>query len=748
MNSSPPSSPKSSARASRARRLGLAALAVLALGLLGLGSAQAYVRIVIDGKPLSWPAPNLSWNLHASGSADIEDGSHEVAIAKAFDSWQSVGGSQISFSRGADTASGPGGSNHVVMFDESNETGYFPPLSGIVAITPIIYDTGSGNILDADVIFNGRDYQWSTDGAAGTFDVQDVLTHEVGHFIGLDHSPHLSGSMWPYVSQTQWLHRSLSLDDRSGAIAVAEQPSQTRLTGVIRRSGNPVAGAAVCVINAGDGRLTATTLSAADGTWVIKGAPVGDYQVYACPLEGGMSEGNLTGNGFVGVNFSATFYGGFGSPTTFGLPAAGQVHCGNLAMPPNSAVMEANSSPVILRRNQAQWVTVFGSGFTSGEMDFLVKSPHLSVTAVSSSTTWVRAQVTVAGDAPYGQYDVYVRDPAGVLEMATGLLDVVAPAPELQLLSAPTGVSGGGEEITLTGAGFQNGAYVLFGGIEALAVEFVDSTTLVATTPASAPSTVSVAVHNPDGQQTALEDSFTFTAQPAFHQLFPEAGQADGGTTLIINGSSFAPDMQVELDGRLLAVVWLSARLVRVTTPAHATGAVDLLLRNPGEPDTVVPEAFRYVAEEDPQITEFTPDRGPKQGGTRVRLKGLRLDGVVEVRFGVDSISALGGVRAASLDILSAGRVDAVTASQPAAGVYGLVAVTATGQGAFVQGFTFEGSDSANPGGSGLDLGGGCAGTIGGRADPRLRAGDAFMLLLWIGAFLLLRRRALESLDA
>lgn len=744
MPSSPPSSPKSHAKARAARRLGLACAALLALALVGVGGAQAYVRIVINGRILTWSAPNIGWNLHVAGSADIADGSHEAAIQHAFSSWESVGGSQIEFTRGADVAAGPAGPTHVVMWDEAGETGYFPSNSGIVALTPISYDTGSGNILDADVIFNGIDYDWSTVGADDTFDVQDVLTHELGHFIGLDHSPTLGGSMWPYVSPKQWLHRSLSLDDRSGAIAVAEQPSQTRLSGVIRRSGNGVPGAAVCAIDADDGRLIATALTGEDGSWVMKGVPVGNYQIYACPLEGGMSAGNLTGNGSVGLNFAAAFYGGFGTPTVFPVAGGGNVVCGNLAMPANHPLAEATFSPVVLRRNQGQFVTVFGSGFTADEMDFLVKSPHLTVGSVTSTSTWVRAFVTAAADAPFGQYDVYVRDPAGNLEMATGLMDLVAPAPDLQQLSVPSGSASGGDPITLTGSGFQNGAYVLFGGIEALAVDFVDATTLIATTPAHAPQTVSVAVHNPDGQQVRLENSFDFTAHPEFQRLFPSAGQAAGGTTLLINGGSFAPDMEVELGGLPLAVTWLSARLVRVTTPAHAVGPVDLLLRNPGEPETLVSSAFEFVATEDPQITEFTPDRGPRAGGTRVRLKGLRLDGVVEVRFGVDSISALGGAHAASIDVLSPGRVDAITASSPAAGTYGLIAVTATGQAAFVQGFTFEGSDSENPGGSGMDLGGGgCAGSIGGRADPAARAGDAFMLALWIGAFLLLRRRRL-----
>ncbi len=743
MQPSPRSSPKSSAKPRSARRAALAAAAVAAL-LLAAGAGSAYVRIVINGKLLTWSSATLSWNLHAAGSADIADGSHAVAVQKAFDAWEGVAGSRVAFTRGPDLATGPDGSGHVVMFDESNETGYFPPNTGIVALTPISYELGSGAILDADVIFNARDYAWSTDGAPGTFDVQDVLTHEIGHFIGLDHAPGVSGTMWPYVAMNQWLHRSLSLDDRGGAIAVAETGAQTRLSGVIRRSGNPVAGAMVCAVNADDGRLAGAVLSAVDGSWVLKGAPIGNYFVYASPLEGAMSAGNLTGNGAVNTNFASAFYGGFGAPTLFVVPADGNVVCGNLTMPADAAMVETSASPYLLRRGQSTWVTVFGGGFAAGAMDFLVKSPYLGLASVQSGSNWVRALVTAAADAPTGSFDAYVRDPDGVFEAATGLIEIIADPPELLGLDRSTGIAAGGEVVTLTGTGFQDGAYVLFGGAEALAVEFVDAQTLRVTTPAAAPGPADVAVHNPDGQHVALDDAFAFTAQPVFAQVFPQAGQAAGGTTLLVNGSAFAPDLQIELDGQPLAVEWLSARLARVVTPAHAAGAVDLLLRNPGEPDTVAAGAFRFVADADPEILGFTPTRGPSAGGTRVRISGRNLGAIVDVRFGVDPLTALGGNGAKDVRPVSSARVDATTSDQASAGSYGLIVVAANGQAALASGFTFEGSGTTNPGGSGFQLpAGGCAGSLGTRAaDARGAAGDGALALAWAAAFWLLRRRA------
>lgn len=724
----------------RASRCAAAFAAGLLGGLLLLAAARAYVPIMINGKQLGWSSPTIAWSLHSAGSDDLPDGSHEFAVEQAFSTWEAAAGSKIAFTRGSDVANGPGTATHVVMFDETGETGYFPNGSGIVALTPISYDTGSGAILDADVIFNAKDYSWSVTGAAGAFDVQDVLTHELGHFIGLDHSPSVSGTMWPYVSTTQWLHRSLAPDDRNGAVAQAPQGTPSKLTGIVRRAGTPVPGAAVHAIRAADGRYAGSALTAPNGIFDLRGLPAGDYYVYAAPLEGGMNAANLTGNGAVSTAFAPSFLGSFAAPTVVTVAAAATTNLGNLNVPADRTLTETSAAPVILRRGDTQAVTVFGTGFEAGAMSFVVKSPFLSVANVTSGTTWARADVTVGIGAPYGSYDVYVRDSSGFFEAASGLIDVVADPPTLIGVSAPSLSAGGGLELTLTGADFQDGCAVLFGGFEAAAVDFQDADTLVVTTPVAEPGAVDVSVHNPDGQHDVLQGAFNFTAQPIFQQLFPTAGHADGGTPVLIHGASFAPDVVVQLDGTPLAVEYLGATLLRVLTPAHAFGVVDLLLRNPGEPDTTVADAFEFVATPDPRILSFTPDKGPKAGGTRVRLSGVNLGEIVEVRFGANAVSALGGKLAVSLDVISAGAVEATTTAQPAAGTYSIVARTANGQGASTSGFTFE--SPANPGGGGVDLpgAGGCGGVIGGRADPRSARGELLAFALALAAWRLSRR--------
>ncbi len=723
----------------------------LALGLVLLASARAYIRIEVNGRQLHWSAPEVTWNLQLAGSEDLLDGSHVFAIQHAFAEWEALSGSKFVLPQGPDVTVGPETNAHVVMFDETNATGYFPQSSGIVALTPISYDLGSGVILDADIVFNGRDYTWSVTGAPNTFDVQDVITHEIGHFIGLDHSPSITGTMWPYVSFNQDLHRSLSLDDRSGAISIAPMGNQSTLTGIVRRAGAPVPGAIVHAIRVDDGRHIANALCDEDGVFQIRGLPATDYHVYAAPLEGGMNATNLTGNSAVSTAFAPAFLGGFSTPAVFNVTNGNTTNVGNLNVPANRALLESNSSPMRLWRGDSRLVTVYGSGFETGLKSFVVKSPFLTVTQVESGTSFARGIVTVGPGAPFGAYDVYVRDSSGFFEAASALIEVVAEAPLLSQISISAGNAAGGEQLTFTGLGFQEGCAVLFGGFEAAAVEFPSDTQLTVTTPVTSPGDVDVSVHNPDGQFDVLSGAFSFTAQPIYQRIFPQAGHTDGGTTVLINGASFAPGITVFLDSEELAVEWISSQLLRVTTLAHLEESVDLLLRNPGEPDTVIAGAFTFMTTPDPRILSFTPSKGPRGGGTRVAISGFDLGEISEVRFGANALTALGGKPATAMNVVSAGRVEATTQSQSAPGVYGILVRTATGQGAFASGFTFEGDGSTNPGGSGFDLpsAGGCGGVIGGGPmDARSSIGELLGFGLLYGVWMTLRRRVRSAIHA
>lgn len=91
-------------------------------------------------------------------------------------------------------------------------------------------------------------------------------------------------------------------------------------------------------------------------------------------------------------------------------------------------------------------------------------------------------------------------------------------------VSAPTGPVSGGTAVTITGAGFQSGATVTFGGVAATNVVVVNDTTITATTPAHAAGAVDIVVTDPGNLAGTLVGGFTY----ALPNVLPPQKQPGG----------------------------------------------------------------------------------------------------------------------------------------------------------------------------------------------------------------------------
>ena len=70
----------------------------------------------------------------------------------------------------------------------------------------------TGAIHDADIVLNADDWMWSVDGSnEHGLDLFRVMVHEIGHFIGIDHSEEKDAIMYPSLLMGE--HRAVELDD-------------------------------------------------------------------------------------------------------------------------------------------------------------------------------------------------------------------------------------------------------------------------------------------------------------------------------------------------------------------------------------------------------------------------------------------------------------------------------------------------------------------------------------------------------
>ncbi len=185
--------------------------------------------------PVQWPTLKLSYNINSVGSKALPnrpdgtiDAQLEETIHKSFKTWTKPSCSELSFEyKGLTDESNIGyydGSdakrkvNMVIWRDEAWPYGSF----SAVALTTVTFSTTTGQIVDADIEMNGSIFQFSnTDNPQGAdVDIQNTLTHEVGHFIGLDHSHDSNSTMYPTAPPLELSKRVLHDDDIKGLCAI------------------------------------------------------------------------------------------------------------------------------------------------------------------------------------------------------------------------------------------------------------------------------------------------------------------------------------------------------------------------------------------------------------------------------------------------------------------------------------------------------------------------------------------------
>lgn len=318
-------------------------------------------------------SPATIFTLDASAAGRLDE--IEAAIRDSFAAWTGVGGSALRDASLAPLArtiekaacSSSDGLNSICL---NQDDPAFTP--GVLAFTRVVTaDTigeqlapGTpasafvGQILDADILFrpNAADATFATPQALpaqpNAYDLESVLTHELGHFFGFAHSGVWSAMMYPFVPpRGQFLadrptaqspDAPLADDDRTGVRVLYPDPADALFTGSIRGRilpANPLAlaseppgvtgmfGAHVIALDADTGAVVAAALAGwscsdpgpprFDGSYALEHLPVGagrNYKIYVEPLDGPVDAGEIRGaigglcrNSFTDAGWPAPF---------------------------------------------------------------------------------------------------------------------------------------------------------------------------------------------------------------------------------------------------------------------------------------------------------------------------------------------------------------------------------------------------------------------------------------------------------
>lgn len=264
-------------------------------------SAQAYTSTLTgSGVPIRHPGYPL---LQLAGDASNRSGLSATAVFNAvtkglnrwkqasrgvvqFDYWQGSGGS---FIRNSDY------NGESSIYFASNAAGATGLSSSVLAITQVWHNTATGEILETDIALNDIDFQFtdnpSDSSAYGSRRVYlgNVVTHELGHALGLSHSGSMQATMLYLENPEQ---SRLSCDDISGirGLYAADVAGSGALRGrVLSESGTPVFGAQVAAISETRGVVLATAITNSSGNYEIRGIEPGSYILLAEPYTPGSS---------------------------------------------------------------------------------------------------------------------------------------------------------------------------------------------------------------------------------------------------------------------------------------------------------------------------------------------------------------------------------------------------------------------------------------------------------------------------
>lgn len=235
---------------------------------------------VTSGHLLHWPSGCVTFDVQEDGSPKLGLDANTIADATsaAFRAWETAdcNGKEPALNAGTlgpvacnESRYNEQGKNANIVMFRDEEWPYPNTIGDAYALTTVRFDPATGEIFDADIEVNSYDFSnIATDGSPHSVDLQSILTHEVGHFLGMAHAAptDLVSTMRAGWNGMGLDLRTLSPDDEAG-ICDVYPPGSPAPSSCVPRHGFasecnvPVSEAAGCTVEP----------ARRDGSWAFSG---------------------------------------------------------------------------------------------------------------------------------------------------------------------------------------------------------------------------------------------------------------------------------------------------------------------------------------------------------------------------------------------------------------------------------------------------------------------------------------------